>query len=275
MDAAAHGSSLPRPYAVTPVLVGPVGRQTSVAGWIIPAPAKRQKWVRRRADTGHVVDQPAHQNRIQSFRTAPDEGSWSGGPSPVSAAHGQTMTRPNGGQGWSGPSPTTQANGRGFDPQRASTAELVSQAVGQMSTLVRSELALAKAEFMEKGRKLGVGAGMLAAAALFGLTTFGMVIALIVAVLDIDWPLWLAVLVPLLVLGLLTLTLAGLGIRRLRAGASPPQAADSVRDDIRSLKQAIRDGRANHHAQHNGHHADDGRHAEHGGRAAAQDGHRS
>jgi len=219
------------------------------AGWIYPAPAKRRKWVLRRADTGPVVDQSAHRNQIQSFRTAPDERSWSGGPSPVAAAHGQTMTRPDAGQQGRGPGPTAQADGRGFDPHRASTAELVSQAVGQMSTLVRSELALAKAELMEKARKLGVGAGMLAAAALFGLTSFGLVIALIVAVLDIDWPLWLAVLVPLLVVGLLTLTLAGLGIRRLRAGASPPQAAGSVRDDIRSMKQAIREGRANHHAE--------------------------
>ena len=164
------------------------------------------------------------------------------------------MTRPHDDQRSTGPSSTARANGRGFDPQRASTAELVSQAAGQMSTLVRSELALAKAELMEKARKLGVGAGMLAAAALFGLFSFGLVIALIVAVLDIDWPLWLAILVPLLVLGLLTLTLAGLGVRRLQAGASPPQAAGSVRDDIRSMKQAIRDGRANHHAEHDGRH---------------------
>lgn len=172
----------------------------------------------------------------------------------MSAAHGQTMTRSNAGQGWSGPGPTAQADGRGFDPQHASTAELVSQAAGQMSTLVRSELALAKAELIEKGRKLGVGAGMLAAAGLFGLFTFGLVIALIVAVLDIDWPLWLAVFVPMIVLGLLTLTLAGLGIRRLRAGASAPQAAGRVRDDIQSMKQAIREGRANHHAEQDGRH---------------------
>jgi uncharacterized membrane protein YqjE len=243
------GSSLPRQCSAATLLSWPSEQPGGSAGWIRPAPAKRQKWVLPKADTGHVVDQSAHQHRIQSFRTAPDERSWSGGPSPVSAAHGQTMTRPGAGQ--SGP---TAADGHGFDPHRASTAELVSQAAGQVSTLVRSELALAKAELMEKGRKLGAGAGMLAAAGLFGLLAFGLVIALIVAVLDIDWPLWLAVLVPLLVLGLLTLTLAGLGIRRLRAGASAPQAAGRVRDDIQSMKQAIRDGRANHHAEHDGRH---------------------
>lgn len=119
----------------------------------------------------------------------------------------------------------------------------MSQAAGQITTLVRSELALGKAELMEKGKKLGLGGGMLAAAGLFGFFSLGLLITLFVVVLDRDWPLWLAVLVPLLVLGVITLGLAGLGISRLRAGASPPQAADSVRDDIRSVKQAIQEGR--------------------------------
>lgn len=175
------------------------------------------------ADTDVVVDQT---QRIQSFRTTPDgHSARPDGASPVTAAHGQA------------------SSARPFDLHEASTGELVSQAAGQISTLVRTELALAKAELMERGKKLGVGGAMLATAALFGMISFGLVIALIVAVLDIDWPLWLAVLVPLLALGVLTLTLAGLGIRRLRAGASTPQAANSVRDDIRSVKQAIQEGR--------------------------------
>jgi len=194
-----------------------------------------------------VVDQSVQRNRIQSFRTAPGEDP--GGASPVSAAHGQTTTRPNGGQRWSGPSEAVGGDGRGFDPHSASTGELVSQAAGQITTLVRSELALGKAELVEKGKKLGLGGGMLAAAGLFSLFTLGLLVTLFVAVLDIDWPLWLAVLVPLLTLGVITLGLAGLGISRLRAGASPPQAANSVRDDIRSMKNAIQDGRGgNHHS---------------------------
>jgi Putative Actinobacterial Holin-X, holin superfamily III len=176
-----------------------------------------------------VVDQSTQ--RIQSFRTTPDGGQ----PSPTHAAHGA-------------------ARGEGFDPHRASTGELVSQAAGQITTLVRSEMALAKAEAVEKGKKLGLGGAMLATAGLFGLFSFGLVIALIVAVLDIDWPLWLAVLVPLLALGVLTLGLAGFGISRLRAGASAPAAANSVRDDIESMKHAFRDGRSNNHAWHEGRH---------------------
>lgn len=189
-----------------------------------------------------MVDQSAQ--RIQSFRTTPDG---NGGPSPVTAAHGRSYESQLDGHRWNG------GNGRGFDPHRASTGELVTQAAGQISTLVRSELALGKAELVAKGRKLGFGGGLLAAAGLFSLFSLGLLVTLFVVVLDRDWPLWLAVLVPLLVLGVLTLGLAGLGINRLRAGASAPtQAADSVRDDIRSVKDAIRDGRNHQHAAHEG-----------------------
>jgi uncharacterized membrane protein YqjE len=135
-------------------------------------------------------------------------------------------------------------NGHGNDPHQASTRELVTQAAGQISTLVRSELALGRAELVEKGRKLGLGGGLLAAAGLLSPFAFGLLIALVVVVLDRDWPLWLAVLVPLLALGALILTVAGLGARKLSAGASTPtQAADSVREDIQSVRHAFYEGR--------------------------------
>jgi hypothetical protein len=193
-----------------------------------------------------VVDQSTE--RIQSFRTTPNG---NGSPSPVYAAHGRSAEASGNGH---------RHGGGRFDPHSASTGELVSQAAGQITTLVRSELALGKAELVNKGKKLGLGGAMLAAAGLFSLFSLGLVITLFVVVLDIDWPLWLAVLVPLLVVGVLTLGLAGLGISRLRAGASgPTEAAHSVRDDIESVKQAIRDARGANHPR-------ESRGAAHGGR---------
>jgi hypothetical protein len=189
-----------------------------------------------RADTGLVVDQSSryprsggHQrSRIQSFRTVPD---------PEAEAGGATSHR------WNGHGQHGDGHGDS-DPQRASTGQLVSQAAGQISTLVRTELALGKAELVEKGKRLGVGGAMLATAGLLSLFTLGLAVALFVVVLDLNWPLWLAVLVPLLAIGTLALLLAGLGARKLRAGAPvPTQAAHSVRDDILSLKQAFSDGR--------------------------------
>jgi hypothetical protein len=159
----------------------------------------------------------ADQSRIQSFRTAPED----------------LTDRHNG----------HRSNGHG-DPHHASTRDLVNQAAGQISTLVRSELALGRAELIDKGRKLGVGGGMLATAGLLSLYALGLLIALVVVILDHDWPLWLAVLVPLLFTGALILALAGLGVQKLRSGATAPtQAATSVRDDIASVRHAFQEGR--------------------------------
>jgi len=135
-------------------------------------------------------------------------------------------------------------HGNGHDPHRASTGELVSQAASQISTLVRSEIALGKAELIEKGRKLGAGGAMLAAAGVLSLFGLGLLLALFVVVLDRDWPAWLAVLVPLLCVGVLILALAGLGARKLRAGPPvPSQTANSLRDDIQSVRHAFQEGR--------------------------------
>ena len=55
------------------------------------------------------------------------------------------------------------------DKTSESTAELVKDLSREVSDLVRQEIALARAEMMEKGRKAGRGAGMLSGAAVFGL----------------------------------------------------------------------------------------------------------
>jgi len=54
-------------------------------------------------------------------------------------------------------------------PPAASTSELVSQAAVQISTLVRDELALAKIELTEKGKRAGLGGGLFGGAAVLGL----------------------------------------------------------------------------------------------------------
>ncbi len=176
-----------------------------------------------------------------------------GGASPPYAAHGQTTLNGHRGNGHGGTDRAGAASATGgtFDPHRASTGELVSQAAGQISTLVRSELALGRAELLDKGRKLGLGGGLLAAAGILGLSCLGLLITLCVVLLDRAWPSWLAVLVTLLAIGTLTLLLAGAGINRLRKGASAPtETAHSLRDDIESMKHAFRDGRSANHAGH-------------------------
>ena len=131
------------------------------------------------------------------------------------------------------------------EPNGLSTAELVNRAAGQISTLVRDELALAKAELAEKGKRAGIGGGLFGTAALLSLYGLGLLIALFVVLLDLVWPLWLAV----LVIAVAVFVLAGIAVlvgrsQLKRATPAVPQEAKAgVAADIETLKSAVREGR--------------------------------
>ncbi len=128
---------------------------------------------------------------------------------------------------------------------RQSTADLVNQATAQLSTLVRDELALAKQELAEKGKRAGLGGGLFAGAGVLALYGLGLLLALAVIALDIVWPLWLAALVVTVVVLAAAGVAALLGKRQLTA-AAPPLPTDTiagVEADVRTIKAAARDGR--------------------------------
>jgi uncharacterized membrane protein YqjE len=125
-----------------------------------------------------------------------------------------------------------------------STSELVSQAAAQISTLVRDELALAKLELTEKGKRAGVGGGLFGGAAVLGLYGLGLLLALAVVLLDLVWPLWLALLVVLVVVLAAAGVAALLGRQNLKA-ATPPVPQDvvaGVQADVQTVKTAMREG---------------------------------
>ena len=127
----------------------------------------------------------------------------------------------------------------------ASMAELVSDATSQLSTLVRDEVALARAELAAKAKRAGAGGGLLGAAVIMAWYGLGLAIALAVVLLDLVWPLWLAVLVVLGGVFAASGVTAVLGRREL-ARALPPapsEAAASVAADVQALQDAIREGR--------------------------------
>ena len=128
----------------------------------------------------------------------------------------------------------------------ASTGELVSQAAAQISTLVRDELALAKLELAEKGKRAGIGGGLFGGAAVLGLYGLGLLLALAVVLLDLVWPLWLALLVVLVVVLVAAGVAALVGKQKLKA-AVPPLPTDAVAStqaDVQTVKDAVREGRS-------------------------------
>ncbi|GAB3981271.1 phage holin family protein [Plantactinospora veratri] len=125
------------------------------------------------------------------------------------------------------------------DPDQAPTAELVRQAAEQISHLVRSELALAKAEMTEKGKRAGVGAGLFGGGGLVALYGVAALLASLILGLAEAMPGWLAALIVSVLLFAVAAVLALVGRRQVRQAAPPlpEEAIRSVQADIDEVKE--------------------------------------
>ncbi|MGA5183389.1 phage holin family protein [Streptomyces pseudogriseolus] len=119
-----------------------------------------------------------------------------------------------------------------------SVGELVGQATEQISRLARQEVALAKEELAEKGRRAGVGGGMLGAAGAFGYAGLLALAATGIAALDLVLPLWAAALIITGVLFVIAgvLALAGRGQLRRATPPKPERTLGSVKADVEEIK---------------------------------------
>jgi uncharacterized membrane protein YqjE len=118
-----------------------------------------------------------------------------------------------------------------------SLADLLKQLSGETSTLVRQEIALARAELQEQGKRAGVGAGMLVGAAVGALLTLGTLTAMLVALLATAMSTWLAALIMTVVWAAVTGGLALQGRNRLKQATPPaPQTVETVKEDVQWAK---------------------------------------
>ncbi|WP_399101673.1 phage holin family protein [Streptomyces sp. 11x1] len=123
-----------------------------------------------------------------------------------------------------------------------SVGELVGQATEQLSQLVRQEVALAKEELAEKGRRAGRGGGLLGAAGAVAYVGFMTLAAAGVAALSLVLDVWAAALIVMAVLFVIAGVLAAMGRAQLRR-ATPPRpelALDSVKADVDEIKGRAR-----------------------------------
>ncbi len=131
------------------------------------------------------------------------------------------------------------AGSGGTPAAESSTGELVRQAAEQISRLVRDELALAKAEMTQKGKKAGVGAGLLGGGGVVALYGVAALLATVVLALAEAMPAWLAALIVAVVLFATAGVLALLGRRQVQQ-ATPPVPRETVRNvkaDIDEVKE--------------------------------------
>jgi hypothetical protein len=120
-----------------------------------------------------------------------------------------------------------------------SVGELVGQAGEQLSRLVRQEVALAKEELAEKGRRAGRGGGLLGAAGAVGYAGLLALAATAAAALSLVLPVWASALIVTAVLFALAGLLAATGRAQLRRATppTPEEALGSVRADVEEIKE--------------------------------------
>jgi uncharacterized membrane protein YqjE len=125
----------------------------------------------------------------------------------------------------------------GPDMRDRSVADLVKELSQETSELVRQELALARAELREQGKRAGTGAGMLGGAGVAGLLTLGSLTAMVIALLDMAMATWVAALIVTVVWAVVAGVLALQGRNKIKEATPPaPQTVDTVKEDVRWAK---------------------------------------
>ena len=131
------------------------------------------------------------------------------------------------------------------DLRERPTGDLLKELSDHTTVLVQQEIALAKAELAEKGKKAGIGAGMFGGAGLFGVFAFAALTACIIAVLESPLSLWLAALIVAVVYAAVAGVLALQGRNKVKAAVPPvpEQATESVKEDVQWAKTRAKSGR--------------------------------
>ncbi|MFC7545298.1 phage holin family protein [Plantactinospora sp. GCM10030261] len=135
--------------------------------------------------------------------------------------------------------------GRARPVAEQSTAELVQRATEQISTLIRDELALAKAELAEKGKHAGIGVGLFGGGGVLALYGLGALVTAAILALALAVPAWLAALIVAVMLFGVAGILALAGKKQVSQAVPPvpSAAADSLRADVNVVAAAVKDGR--------------------------------
>ena len=135
--------------------------------------------------------------------------------------------------------------GRSDELKERSFGELAKDLSSEISTLVRKELELFRAEMREKGRIAAPGLAMFGAAGIAGLAAAGATTAFAILVLDTFMPAWLAALIVAAVLGVAAALLGMRGKQRVEEVGTPvpEQTVESVKEDVEWAKTQAKSGR--------------------------------
>lgn len=145
------------------------------------------------------------------------------------------------GEPFRGPFPNPGAKADGvFDnaKKQQSLGQLLADTPRLFISLAKDEVESAKRELVGKGKTMGVGAGLLAAAAFFALTMWACLVAAAIMALNLILQPWASALVVAGIFLLITIVLALVGISSLKKAGkpAPEQTVASVQQDLNALK---------------------------------------
>ncbi|HET6275049.1 MAG TPA: phage holin family protein [Candidatus Cybelea sp.] len=118
-------------------------------------------------------------------------------------------------------------------------AEPLKQLVGDITVLIRDELAIARQEMVEKAKSAGMGAGMLSGSALAGFFTLASGSVLVALLLGLVLPMWSAVLVVTILWAAATAALALAGRKKIGEAAPfvPEQTIADLKEDLGRVRR--------------------------------------
>jgi hypothetical protein len=123
-----------------------------------------------------------------------------------------------------------------FDPTDASLGELLGNVTSDLSTLMRQEVALAKAEVTIEAKKAGAAGGMLAGAGFAGyMTILFLSVALMYLLSQIMDNGWAALIVAVL-WGIVAAVLASIGRKKLKEINPPQQTVETLQQAPDALR---------------------------------------
>lgn len=120
----------------------------------------------------------------------------------------------------------------------SSIADVIKNAVRDAQDLVRGEIALAKAEAREEVSRAGMGAALLAAAALAAVIGIVFLMTTVAWAISegLGWPVWSGFGIATLVMLLAAGVLAFVGKRRLTAARHMPHTVDTLKENMQWMR---------------------------------------
>ncbi len=127
------------------------------------------------------------------------------------------------------------------DLREQSFGDLFKRLSEQTSTLVRQEVELAKTEMQEKGRRAGIGAGLIGGGGLLAVGAFGALTACVIVALATAVDAWLACLIVAVVYAVVAAVLITAGKTRVQQAAPPipEQTIETLKEDVQWARTRI------------------------------------